>query len=70
MNVNVYSVVKILNGQCDEITSFDTEEAALQYAEQAVVKEPYDIVSIFRTILNNPSVQLTIKEFRKGCGGI
>ncbi|GAB6181691.1 hypothetical protein JCM14036_30100 [Desulfotomaculum defluvii] len=70
MNINVYSVVKLLNGQVDEISTFDNEEAALQYAEQTVTNEPYDIVSILRTILNNPSVQLTIKEFRKGCGSI
>ena len=70
MNVNVYSVVKILNGQCDEISCFDTEEAATQYAEQTVAKDPYDIVSIIRTILNNPNVQLTIKEYRKGCGSM
>ncbi|MEG6520399.1 hypothetical protein [Desulfotomaculum sp. 1211_IL3151] len=70
MNVNVYSVVKLLNGQVDEISSFDNEGAALQYAEQTVANEPYDIVSILRTILNNPNVQLTIKEYRKGCGSI
>ncbi|SHE92321.1 hypothetical protein [Desulforamulus putei] len=69
MNLNIYLVVKILNGQCDEISCFDTEEAALAYAQQTVTHEPYDIVSIFRVILNNPNVQLTIKEFRKGtCG--
>lgn len=68
MIVNIYSVVKMLNGQCDEITCFDTEEAATAYAEQTVNSEPYDIVSIFRVILNNPNVQLTIREFRKTCG--
>jgi len=67
--MNIYPVVKILNGQCDEISTFDTEEAALEYAQQTVMNEPYEIVSIYRVILNNPSVQLTIKEFRKGqCG--
>ncbi|AEF95270.1 hypothetical protein Desca_2442 [Desulfotomaculum nigrificans CO-1-SRB] len=66
MNTNIYPVVKILHGQCDEISTFDTEEAALEYAEQTVLNEDYDIVSIFRVILNNPNVQLTIKEFRKG----
>lgn len=70
MNVNVYSVIKLLNGQVDEISCFDNEEAAVQYAEQTVKGEPYDIVSIIRTILNNPSVQLTIKEYRKGCGSM
>lgn len=70
MNLNIYSVVKLLDGQVDEISTFDNEGAALQYAEQTVVSEPYDIVSILRTILNNPSVQLTIKEYRRGCGNI
>ncbi|MCL5780290.1 MAG: hypothetical protein M1119_05055 [Firmicutes bacterium] len=69
MNLNIYPVVKVLNGQCDEISCFDTEEAATEYAEQTVKSEPYDVVSIFRVILNNPNVQLTIKEFRRGtCG--
>lgn len=68
MIVNIYSVVKMLNGQCDEITCFDNEEAATAYAEQTLNSEPYDIVSIFRVILNNPNVQLTIREFRKTCG--
>ena len=68
MNINVYSVVKVLNGQCDEISCFDTEEAATAYAEQTVKSEPYDVVSLFRVILNNPNVQLTIKEYRKACG--
>ncbi|WP_041274397.1 hypothetical protein [Desulforamulus reducens] len=68
MNLNIYSVVKVLNGQVDEISCFDNEGAALQYAEQIVSKEPYDIVSILRTILNNPNVQLTVREFRKACG--
>ena len=69
MNTNIYTVVKVLNGQCDEISCFDTEEAATAYAEQTVMSEPYDAVSLFRVILNNPNVQLTIKEYRKACGG-
>lgn len=66
---NIYTVVKILNGQCDEASVFDTEEAAVEYAQQYVNNDAYDIVSIFRLILNNPNVQLSIREFRKGkCG--
>lgn len=69
MNINIYAVVKVLNGQCDEISAFETEEAALEYAQETVKNEPYDIISIYRVILNNPNVQLTIREFRKGmCG--
>lgn len=68
MNTNIYPVVKVLKGQCDEISTFDTEEAAMEYAQQLVLNEDYDVVSIFRVILNNPNVQLTIKEFRKTCG--
>ena len=69
MNLNIYPVVKILSGQCDEISAFDTEEAALEYAQQTIKNESYDVVSIYRVILNNPNVQLTIREFRKGmCG--
>ncbi|MDO7786972.1 hypothetical protein [Desulforamulus aquiferis] len=69
MIVNVYTVVKILNGQCDEVSAFDTEEAAVEYAQQTIKGDDYDIVSIYRIILNNPNVQLSIREFRKGkCG--
>lgn len=69
MVVNIYTVVKIQNGQCEEISAFDNENSALEYAEQTIKSDDYEIVSIYRIILNNPNVQLSIREFRKGkCG--
>lgn len=66
MGATIYPVVRVKQGECDDIAAFETQEAAVQYAEE-LIKEDYDVVSVFLIKTDSPFMQVTVAEYRKGC---
>ncbi len=67
MSQSVYTVVKIENNEVDDVTVFDTEEAAVAYAEEIASRESYQQIIVMWTKLNNKNMQVTLKEMRSTC---
>ncbi|MEG6614982.1 hypothetical protein V6C27_00895 [Peptococcaceae bacterium 1198_IL3148] len=65
MSQSVYSVVKIYNNEPDDVAVFDSEDAAVAYADELADREDYQMISIIWTKLNNTNMQVTVKEMRK-----
>ncbi|WP_031515987.1 hypothetical protein [Desulfofalx alkaliphila] len=65
MSQSVYSVVKLLNNEVDDVAVFDNEEAATAYAEEIAGREDYQLINIMWTKINNTNMQVTLKEMRK-----
>lgn len=69
MSQSLYSVVKIYDNEADDVSVFDTEEAAIAYAEELVQTEEYQLITVVWTKLNNTNMQVTVKEYRNVCSG-
>ncbi|MBO8137604.1 MAG: hypothetical protein H0Z40_05655 [Desulfotomaculum sp.] len=65
MSQSVYSVVKLLNNEVDDVAVFDTEEAANEYAKELAGREDYQQIIVMWTKLNNTNMQVTLNEMRK-----
>jgi len=67
MSQSLYSVVKLYNNDADDVSVFDSEEAAIAYAEELVQSEDYQLITVVWTKLNNTNMQVTVKEYRNAC---
>lgn len=67
MSQSLYSVVKLYNNDADDVSVFDSEEAAIAYAEELVQSEDYQLITVVWTKLNNTNMQVTVKEYRNVC---
>lgn len=65
MSQSVYSVVKVYNNEPDDVAVFDSEDAAVAYADELADREEYQMISVIWTKLNNTNMQVTVKEMRK-----
>ncbi|MBM7854828.1 putative CoA-binding protein [Desulfohalotomaculum tongense] len=65
MSQSVYSVVKLVNNEIDDVAVFDTEEAANEYANELAEREEYQQIVVMWTKLNNTNMQVTVNEMRK-----
>lgn len=65
MGQSVYSVVKLMNNEVDDVAVFDSEEAATAYAEELAAREEYQLINVMWTKINNTNMQVTVKELRK-----
>ncbi len=67
MSQSVYSVVKIVNNEVDDVAVFDSEDAANAYADELASRESYQQIIVMWTKLNNTNMQVTLKEMRSTC---
>jgi hypothetical protein len=58
-------VVKVYNNEPDDVAVFDSEDAAVAYADELADREEYQMISVIWTKLNNTNMQVTVKEMRK-----
>lgn len=61
----MYSVVKLLNNEIDDVAVFDNEEAAGVYMQELADREEYQHMVLMWTKLNNVNMQVVVKEMRK-----